>query len=154
MCFLPEVLELRFLISKRRRLLLFAFLASGLLVAAVVFAQQQSQPSYSVHVKVVNVPTTVRDKHGQIVRDLTKNDFIVEEDGRPQEIRYFSQESDLPLTLGLLVDTSLSQRRVLDDERRASDTFLGRMLREDKDRAFLIHFDRYVELVAGPDLFA
>ena len=147
MCFLPEVLELRFLISKRRRLLLFAFLASGLLVAAVVFAQQQSQPSYSVHVKVVNVPTTVRDKHGQIVRDLTKNDFIVEEDGRPQEIRYFSQESDLPLTLGLLVDTSLSQRRVLDDERRASDTFLGRMLREDKDRAFLIHFDRYVELL-------
>ena len=109
--------------------------------------QQSSQPSYSVRVKVVNVPATVHDKHGQIVRNLTKDDFILQEDGRPQEIRYFSQESNLPLTLGLLVDTSLSQRRVLEDERRASYTFLDRILREDKDKAFLIHFDRDTELL-------
>ncbi len=120
-------------------------------LALIAFAQEQQQkpapPAYAVHVKVVNVPTTVRDKHGLIVRNLTKEDFILEEDGRPQEIRYFSQETDLPLTLGLLVDTSLSQRRVLDEERRASSTFIGRIIREDRDKAFLIHFDREVELL-------
>jgi len=61
----------------------------------------------SVVVKVVNLPVTVRDKNGQIVRDLTKDDFILEEDGRAQIIKYFAQETNLPLTLGLMVDTSL-----------------------------------------------
>jgi len=101
----------------------------------------------SVDVKVVNLPVTVRDKHGQIVRDLTKDDFSLQEDGRPQAIKYFSQESNLPLTLGLLVDTSLSQRNVLGEERTASRTFLDKMLTNEKDRAFLIHFDREVELL-------
>jgi VWFA-related protein len=101
----------------------------------------------SVHVKVVNVLATVRDKHGEIVPNLTKDDFTLLEDGRPQMLRYFAQESDLPLTLGLLVDTSLSQRRVLDQERGASHSFLDRMVREDRDRAFIIHFDREVELL-------
>jgi VWFA-related protein len=115
--------------------------------------QQQSQPSQaqpptiSVNVKVVNVLATVRDKHGEIVRNLTKDDFVLEEDDRPQSIRYFSRETDLPLTLGLLVDTSLSQRRVLDQERSASSTFLDQVLRVDKDVAFVIHFDREVELL-------
>jgi uncharacterized membrane protein YgcG len=107
----------------------------------------QDGGTYSVKVKVVNVPVTVRDKHGEIKRNLTKDDFLLEEDGHPQSIRYFSSETDLPLTLGLLVDTSLSQRRVLDDERQASYAFLSRILREDKDKAFIIHFDREVELL-------
>ena len=81
------------------------------------------------------------------MRNLTKDDFELEEDGRPQTISYFSRESDLPLTLGLLVDTSGSQRRVLDQERDASSTFLDQVLRVDKDKAFLIHFDREVELL-------
>jgi VWFA-related protein len=115
--------------------------------------QQQSQPSQpqpptiSVNVKVVNVLATVRNKHGEIVRNLTKDDFVLEEDDRPQTIRYFARETDLPLTLGLLVDTSLSQRRVLDQERSASSTFLDQVLRVDKDVAFVIHFDREVELL-------
>jgi VWFA-related protein len=71
----------------------------------------------------------------------------LDEDGHPQTIRYFSQESDLPLTLGLLVDTSGSTRRVLPDERDASYRFLEQVLREDKDQAFLIHFDFEVELL-------
>ena len=62
-------------------------------------------------------------------------------------IRYFSHETDLPLTLGLLVDTSMSQRRVLGEERDASATFLDQVLRVDKDQAFVIHFDREVELL-------
>lgn len=115
-------------------------LASGLLLA-------QQEPKFTVQVKVVNVPATVRDKHGKVIHDLTKDDFILEEDSRPQSIHYFSQESDLPLTLGLLVDTSLSQLRVLDQERTASFSFLDDMLRPDKDLAFLIHFDFDVELL-------
>ena len=101
----------------------------------------------SVDVKVVTLPVTVRDNHGQIVRNLTKDDFLLEEDGHPQTIRYFAQEANLPLTLGLLVDTSLSQRNVLDQERTASKSFLDQMLTGAKDQAFLIHFDREVELL-------
>ena len=101
----------------------------------------------SVQVKVVNVLATVRDKHGKIVNGLTKDDFTLTEDGRPQTIHYFARETDLPLTLGLLVDTSMSQRRVLGEERDASQSFLAQMLREDKDKAFVIHFDREVELL-------
>jgi VWFA-related protein len=109
--------------------------------------QPPTTPTISKEVTVVNVLATVRDKHGQIIRNLTKDDFRLEEDGRPQTIRYFSQETDLPLTLGLLVDTSLSQRRVLDQECSASATFLDQVLRVDKDLAFIIHFDREVELL-------
>jgi VWFA-related protein len=109
--------------------------------------QSQRQPQISVKVKVVNVFATVSNKQGGIVQNLTKNDFALQEDGRPQTIRYFSQETDLPLTLGLLVDTSLSQRRVLGQERSASETFLDQVLRENKDKAFVIHFDREVELL-------
>ena len=101
----------------------------------------------SVKVKVVNVLATVRDRHGQVVPNLTQSDFTLEEDGKPQTIRYFAHETDLPLTLGLLVDTSLSQRRVLDQERSASRSFVTRMVREDRDKAFVIHFDREVELL-------
>ena len=101
----------------------------------------------SVDVKVVTLPVTVRDKHGQIVKDLTKDDFTLQEDGRPETIKYFSQEKNLPLTLGLLVDTSWSQRDVLDQERSASRSFLDQMLTQEKDKAFLIHFDREVELL-------
>ncbi len=107
----------------------------------------QPMTTMSVQVKVVNVLATVRDKHGKIMNGLTKDDFTLTEDGRPQTIRYFSRETDLPLTLGLLVDTSLSQRRVLGEERSASQSFLAQMLREDKDKAFVIHFDREVELL-------
>ena len=111
--------------------------------------QQQSQPlpPIKVEVKVVNILATVRDKHGQIVSNLGKDDFVLQEDGRPQTIAYFVRDTDLPLTLGLLVDTSLSQRRVLDEERSASHSFLDNMLREDRDKAFVIHFDREVELL-------
>jgi VWFA-related protein len=111
-------------------------------------AQQDSAPArFSTDVKVVNLFATVRDKSGAIVRGLTKNDFLLDEDGRPQSIRYFTQESDLPLTLGLLVDTSGSTRRVLPDERTASYQFLEQVLREDRDQAFVIHFDFDVELL-------
>jgi VWFA-related protein len=111
----------------------------------MIAAQQPS--TYSVEVKVVNVLATVRDKHGKLINNLSQNDFALEEDGRAQNIKYFTRETDLPLTLGLLVDTSLSQRRVLDQERSASGSFVDKVLREDKDKAFLIQFAREVELL-------
>jgi VWFA-related protein len=107
---------------------------------------QQSAP-ITLDVNAVNLLATVRDKKGNIVRDLTKDDFALEQDGKPQTITYFAKESDLPLTLGLLVDTSMSQRRVLDQERAASRTFLDQVLRVDKDKAFVIQFDREVTLL-------
>jgi VWFA-related protein len=109
--------------------------------------RSQQPPTISVNVKVVNVLATVRNKQGEIVRNLTKDDFVLEEDDRPQTIAYFARETDLPLMLGLLVDTSMSQRRVLDQERSASSAFLDQVLRVDKDMAFVIHFDREVELL-------
>ena len=123
-------------------------LAVAILCLLVVGARMRGQEKadLTVRVKVVNVPATVRDKHGKIVTNLTKDDFVLEEDGRPQTLHYFSQESSLPLTLGLLVDTSMSQRRVLGQERTASSSFIDQMLRPDKDKAFLIHFDHEVEL--------
>ena len=112
-----------------------------------VDAGSGNRATVAVDVKVVTLPVTVRDKHGKIVRDLTKDDFTLQEDGRPQTIRYFSQDTNLPLTLGLLVDTSRSQSNVLDAERNASRSFLDQMLVQEKDKAFLIHFDREVELL-------
>jgi VWFA-related protein len=140
--------------QRRARARLFASAAVVAVLAYTAVAQAPAKPddghsvaTMSVKVNVVNVLATVRDKHGQIVRDLSKDDFILTEDGRPQSIHYFTKESDLPLILGLLVDTSMSQRRVLDQERSASHSFLDQMVREDKDKAFIIHFDREVELL-------
>jgi VWFA-related protein len=114
--------------------------------------QKPTQPTaplskMSVEVKLVCLYVTVRDKHGKIVPMLNQQDFVLNDDGRPQTITHFMRDSDVPLTLGFLVDTSLSQRKVLDDEREASYKFLDQMLREDKDEAFVIHFDREVELL-------
>lgn len=117
-------------------------------MARAVRGQNDKQkPDFSTNVKVVNVFVTVHDKDGKIVRDLTKSDFTLLEDGRPQNVQYFAQQSDLPLTLGLLVDTSGSERRMLGTEKDASRTFLEKVLREDRDKAFLIHFDREIELM-------
>lgn len=107
----------------------------------------QSKSKISTEVKLVTVYAAVRDKHGKIIPNLNQSDFALQEDARPQTIKYFVRESNLPLTLGLLVDTSLSQRRVLDQEKSASYSFFDHILREDKDKAFLIHFDREVELL-------
>ena len=101
----------------------------------------------SVDVNVVTLAVTVRDKKGKVVTNLTKDDFVLEEDGKPQSVRYFNQEKNLPLTLGLLVDTSMSERDNLGRERAASRTFLDQMITLPKDRAFVVHFDREVELL-------
>jgi VWFA-related protein len=109
---------------------------------------KSQEPKISVQSNIVTVSAIVRDKKGQIISDLTKDDFTLDEDGRPQSITYFARQNDLPLAVGLLVDTSMSQRRLLGQERSASVTFVDHTLREEKkDQAFLIHFDHEVELL-------
>ncbi|MGA2725743.1 MAG: VWA domain-containing protein [Bryobacteraceae bacterium] len=109
-------------------------------------ARGQEAPVFSADVKVVNILATVRNKTGSLVGNLNQDDFSVSEDGRPQTIRYFARETDLPLTLGLLVDTSGSQRRVLDAERGASLRFLDQVVREKKDQVFIMQFDSAVQI--------
>lgn len=106
----------------------------------------QAPSTIKIDAKAVLLPVTVRDKHGKIVPNLTKDDFVLNVDGAPQPINYFAHDSDLPLTLGLLVDTSRSMRNALNDERTASQKFLDQMVTA-KDKAFLIQFDREVDLV-------
>jgi VWFA-related protein len=103
-------------------------------------------PTINVSVDVVNVLASVRDKHGALIANLDKKDFNVYEDGKLQEIKYFTRETDLPLTIGLLVDTSLSQRNLIEIERRAAIQFLNQVLRK-KDEAFLIQFAEESELL-------
>lgn len=88
------------------------FAALHSLVDFPLLGQQQNSP-ITVNVNAVNLLATVRDKDGSLISNLTKEDFLLEQDGKPQTITYFAKESDLALTLGLLVDTSVSQRRVL-----------------------------------------
>jgi VWFA-related protein len=107
----------------------------------------KDNPVFSSDVKVVNVLATVRTKGGEIVANLTKDDFVLTEDKQPQIIKYFSRETNLPLILGLLVDTSGSQRNVLEEEETASYKFLDKVLREDLDKTFLAHFDFDTELL-------
>ena len=102
----------------------------------------------SVNASLVVVPVTVRDKKDHLIRTLTREDFTLTVDGKPQNIRYFDREDDLPLTLGLLVDVSGSQRTVLDAERTASAAFLDGMLQPDRDRAFVVQFGHSADLLA------
>ncbi len=115
--------------------------------------QDQSQPSedqpissVKVNVNVVQLFFNVKDKKGGLIPNLTKNDFQVSEDGKPQTIKYFAAESNLPLTLGILIDASGSQQRVLDMEKEVGGDFLSQILRE-KDLAFVISFDVNVDLL-------
>ncbi len=135
------------------RSLICFFVLSGLSMVAQDTPAQDATPqdkptaTFSSNVKVVNVFATVRDKKGNIVNNLNKGDFKLLQDGQPQTIRYFVRETDLPLTLGLLVDTSMSQRRLIDQERTASNAFLNEFMRVDKDKAFVLHFDWGTELL-------
>ncbi len=103
-------------------------------------------PTISVDVDVVNIFCTVRDKHGGLVSDLEKEDFILEEDGVEEEIRYFTRETDLPLTIGLLVDVSKSQESLIEVEKAAGYRFFSDILRQE-DLAFIISFGVYSELL-------
>jgi len=108
-------------------------------------ADQEPLETFKAQVNVVNLFFNVKDKHGMLIPNLTKDDFQVFEDGKPQTIKYFSAESNQPLTLGIMIDTSASQTRVLTIEQESCAEFLREVLRQ-KDLAFVINFDVDVNL--------
>src|SRR6201987_5165997 len=108
--------------------------------------QDQSMETLKIRVNVVQLFFNVKDKKGGLIPDQTKDDFELLEDGKSQTIKYFTAESNLPLTLGILIDTSGSQMRVLEMEKEVGGEFLSDILRE-KDEAFLIGFDVNVDLL-------
>jgi VWFA-related protein len=128
-------------------------------LAPFSMAQQASQPAPSeqsgdqnpsetlkVNVNVVQLFFNVKDKHGALIPNLTKEDFEIAEDGKPQTIKYFAAESNLPLTIGMMIDASGSQRNVIDMEKEVGGAFLKQIL-TDKDEAFVISFDITVDLL-------
>lgn len=140
------------MISPRKlRSFIFALLL-GLL--PVLYAQAQDSgpqdndnlPTFRANVNVVNLFYNVKDKHGALIPNLTKADFEVLEDGKPQTIKYFSPESNQPLTLGIMIDSSVSQSRVLPMEQEVGAQFLKEVIRE-KDLAYVISFDVNVDLL-------
>ena len=97
-------------------------------------------------VDVVQLFFNVKDKRGALIPNLNKEDFQMFEDGKPQTVKYFSENSDLPLTLGILIDASGSQQNVLDMEKQVGGAFLSDIIRE-KDLAFVLSFDVNVDLL-------
>lgn len=134
------------------RFSLAVVVCSSLLFTPASRAQQDQKPAddttptIQVEVNLINLLCSVRDKHGAWITNLTKDDFTVAEDGRTQEIKYFTRETDLPLTIGLLVDVSGSQRNLIEIERRAASAFFSAVLHK-KDMAFLISFGSETELL-------
>jgi VWFA-related protein len=108
--------------------------------------EQAPAETLKVSVNVVGLFFNVKDKHGALMPNLTKDDFTVLEDGKPQTIKYFAAESNLPLTLGILIDSSGSQRNVLDMEKEVGGAFLRQIL-TDKDEAYVIDFNVDASLV-------
>jgi len=130
-----------------------SLLLAALWVGYAAWASSPDQPPpppddqvIRVEVRLVNLFFSVRDRKGGYVSTLGKEDFEIYEDGKKQEIRFFSRETDQPLTLGLLVDVSRSQEALVEVERRASARFFERVLRP-KDMAFLISFGVDAELL-------
>jgi VWFA-related protein len=121
-----------------------------ILVSALLVAQDappsQETPTIKVNIDIVNVLFNVRDKSHGLVGNLTKDDFTVFEDGKQQEIKYFNRETDLPLTIGLLIDVSASQMNLIDIEKNAADQFFQNVIRP-KDLAFLISFGADADLL-------
>jgi VWFA-related protein len=129
-------------------------LALGLLCSQFTSAQQSGSESTDKPVTTIKsetreviLPVTVRDKKGDVVPNLTIKDFTLLEDSRPQVIKSFAHETNLPFKLGLLVDTSRSMEGAMQNERTATGKFIDQMLSQPADKAFLLHFDHEVELL-------
>jgi VWFA-related protein len=135
--------------------------ALSLFLAAAPLLAQDAKPTpaetphasdISVNANLVVLATVVRDRKGALVNGLTKDDFVLKVKDAPQAIRYFDHDTDVPLTLGLLVDVSRSQRDVLDDEKNASQSFLSTILTPASatraaDTAFVVQFAKEIEML-------
>src|ERR1700722_4120940 len=121
--------------------------AAGLLfIGSVMVRAQDAKPAQSapassmqVDANLVIVPVTVRDKKGELLKGLTKDNFSLQVKGAEQTIRYFDNDSNQPLTFGLLVDVNRNMQAALDEEKRASQAFIDAMLAQKGDKAFVLH---------------
>ena len=120
-------------------------LLAGMVLSAFP-ARMESQDTLKVNVDLVNVQFSVTDRRGRFIPGLKREDFVLEEDGKRQEILHFARENELPLTIGMLVDTSPSVRPVFEEEKDTAESFLQSILKPN-DLAFVIGFDRSVTLV-------
>jgi VWFA-related protein len=125
-------------------LLLVCALASAVALSALLLAQDDT--TLKVEVSLVNILFNVRDKKSGLVANLNKDDFKVFEDGKEQQVKFFNRETDLPLTIGLLIDVSASQANLIEIEKNAAYQFFGSVLRK-QDLAFLISFGEDSELL-------
>jgi Ca-activated chloride channel homolog len=120
-----------------------AIVAAASLFVAILPAQQNIQ----VHVNLVNVAFTARDANGALVDNLTKDDIELFEDAAPQKVEFFAKSTDLPLTLGLVVDASGSQEHFEKKHQKDLEVFLKEVLGP-KDRAFMVCFGNHLRLVS------
>ena len=110
-------------------------------------AEKQDEPTLRVDVDLVNILYSVKAKKGgALIPNLEKNEFSVFEDGKEQTIQHFTRETDLPITLGLLIDISASQQNLVDIERQAASSFFSSVIRK-KDEAFVISFGKDTQLL-------
>ena len=116
-------------------------------VALLACCAAQDHAPIRVDVRLVNVAFTARDESGALVKDLTKNDIEVVEDGAPQTISFFAHSSDLPLTLGLIVDASASQQHFIKRHEHDLKEFLNDVLTR-RDRAFLVCFGNHIRVAS------
>jgi Ca-activated chloride channel homolog len=107
----------------------------------------QDQPAFRTNVNLVNVTAVARSETGALLSGLNKEDFEVLEDNVPQEIKFFARRTELPLTLGLLIDVSGSQEEFLKQHNRDVQTFLQTVLRH-SDQAFALCFGNHLRLVS------
>ncbi|MGH9641550.1 MAG: VWA domain-containing protein [Terriglobales bacterium] len=114
------------------------------LVCALLVAQDDT--TIKVNVDLVNILFSVHNKRGGLVGNLEKDQFTLLEDNKQQDIKYFTRETDLPLTIGLLIDVSASQGNLIGIEQEAASQFFGQVLRK-KDLAFLISFGADADLL-------
>lgn len=126
-----------------KRFSILCGVATVLGCACAILAQDEP---IRVDVNLVSILASVRGKSGGLLSNLQQTDFKIFEDGKEQTIKNFTRETDLPLTIGLLVDTSGSQERLIDTEQRAASQFFSKVLRQ-KDEAFLIQFGAEAELL-------
>jgi VWFA-related protein len=121
-------------------------IAVSLFVIVLTALGQEPQFTLKVETNLVNVPCTVTDRKGRLIANLTKDDFIIEEDGKRQEISKFARENELPLTLAILMDTSRSVLPVLPEEKETAIAFINSILTQ-KDLAMVVKFDKYAKVV-------
>jgi len=136
-----------FLLLRHLFLLLMILLCEGAGALHLAQNKKTEEPStLRVEVDLVNVLFTVTGGNGQLLSTLNKEDFVVEEDGHPQQISHFSREVSLPLTLAILIDTSPSVESIIDVEKQTAVEFLRSVLRKE-DLALVMNFDRGVSLL-------